>query len=462
MCLSGYVQGNVKSRGGMKAKTKIEREVLAMCEALPKLTDAQVRWARTRLHDHEAYYLKTSGTTWCQECGHVWVQSVPELHVSIHGNCVCPHCGKEVRMAHYMSAHIKDGGRRDEQLFAVVTAHKEWTVVRVFMSERVNRLGMPWRRVSTQYDEYEVWQQWIRDDGKEVITTKRYHRSPYYFQWSYDSAWGIGKHNGGCSGYFVTSDVYDLTGVIIYPVVKVSDIMRRNGFTRALADYCGGYLVELMKGLLTDSLTEWLAKVGQYDVLKHDLRHNGTARQWYHALKVCARNGYHVCDPAVYYDYLSQLREFGKDTHSPKYVCPKDLYHEHDKYSERQTRKEVEQMAKEAAKYENGYRQRVGMFFGVVFGNDDIVVTVIGSVAEMAEEGLRLHHCVFANKYYAKKDTLILSARTKGGGRLETVEVDTKRWEVVQSRGLLNNPSERHAEIVELVKENMYQLKKCV
>ena len=52
-----------------------------------------------------------------------------------------------------------------------------------------------------------------------------------------------------------------------------------------------------------------------------------------------------------------------------------------------------------------------------------------------------------------------LAAKDRQGNRLETVEVNMKTWSIVQSRGLLNDPSERHDEIIELVKENMYKLK---
>jgi hypothetical protein len=56
-------------------------------------------------------------------------------------------------------------------------------------------------------------------------------------------------------------------------------------------------------------------------------------------------------------------------------------------------------------------------------------------------------------------DSLILSAKDRQGNRLETVEVNMKTWSIVQSRGLLNDPSERHDEIIELVKQNMNKLK---
>lgn len=58
-------------------------------------------------------------------------------------------------------------------------------------------------------------------------------------------------------------------------------------------------------------------------------------------------------------------------------------------------------------------------------------VRVIESVAEMAEEGMQMHNCVFTNLYYRKANSLIMSA-TIDGKRIETVEVDLKSstWRV--------------------------------
>ncbi len=50
-----------------------------------------------------------------------------------------------------------------------------------------------------------------------------------------------------------------------------------------------------------------------------------------------------------------------------------------------------------------------------------------------------------------------LAAKVQQSGK--TAEVNMKTWSIVQSRGLLNDPSERHDEIIELVKQNMNKLK---
>lgn len=80
----------------------------------------------------------------------------------------------------------------------------------------------------------------------------------------------------------------------------------------------------------------------------------------------------------------------------------------------------------------------------------------------MAEEGKALHHCVYTNEYYKKKDSLILSAKNSEGARMETIEVSLKSFRVVQSRGLQNENSSWHKEILKLVENNINLIKAVV
>ena len=126
--------------------------------------------------------------------------------------------------------------------------------------------------------------------------------------------------------------------------------------------------------------------------------------------------------------------------------------------------RELKRKIAEAAKYEEQYKKYRGKFFGICFGDRNIVITVICSVKEMAEEGTMMHHCVYANGYYDHKRhpySLILSAKDKEGHRLETIELNTKTWKVVQSRALQNGQTKFHDEIVKLVEQNIGLFKKA-
>ena len=55
-----------------------------------------------------------------------------------------------------------------------------------------------------------------------------------------------------------------------------------------------------------------------------------------------------------------------------------------------------------------------GKFFGILITDGTLKVRVLESVAEIAEEGTLMHHCVYANAYYRKENSLILSATIDG------------------------------------------------
>ena len=174
------------------------------------------------------------------------------------------------------------------------------------------------------------------------------------------------------------------------------------------------------------------------------------------SVKICIRNGYTISDGSMWCDTIDLLRHFGKDTNSPKYVCPSDLKSEHDKLVARRNRQRererTEQQRMKAIEDEKNYLKTKGMFFGLAFSDNLILVKVIESVEEMETEGRLMHHCV--GGYHNRKNSLILSARIDGR-RIETVEVSLKTFEVVQCRGVCNENTEYHDRIIALVNSNM-------
>ena len=70
------------------------------------------------------------------------------------------------------------------------------------------------------------------------------------------------------------------------------------------------------------------------------------------------------------------------------------------------------------------------------------------------EEGQALHHCVFTNEYHLKERSLILSASI-AGKPIETIEVLLETMEVFQCCGLINQNTEYHEQIINLVYSNI-------
>ncbi len=77
----------------------------------------------------------------------------------------------------------------------------------------------------------------------------------------------------------------------------------------------------------------------------------------------------------------------------------------------------------------------------------------------MAEEGKKMHHCVFSAGYYKRDDSLILSARDQQGNRIETIELSLKTMKIIQSRGRFNTSTPLHDDILNLVTSHIHLFK---
>jgi hypothetical protein len=169
-----------------------------------------------------------------------------------------------------------------------------------------------------------------------------------------------------------------------------------------------------------------------------------------------------VKDAEMYYDYLELLQYFHKDLHNAKYVCPANLKEAHDLYMKRKRRQEREEEERTKRKRliedEAAYLQAKGKLLWIRFDTQDgIEIKTLDSVEEVMKEGDVLHHCVYTNEYYKKKDSLLLSARVKGKP-VETVEVSLSQKKVMQSRGLCNKNSPYHDRIIEQVNRHIGEL----
>ena len=72
-----------------------------------------------------------------------------------------------------------------------------------------------------------------------------------------------------------------------------------------------------------------------------------------------------------------------------------------------------------------------------------------------------MHHCVFKCEYYARENSIILSAHDKEGNRIETIEFSLTENKVVKSRGVCNKNTDYHDRIVNLVNANAHRVIKA-
>ena len=413
----------------MKPRNKFEKAVLAQSKSLRPITKRQMNWAFRECIDHYAYRLPKGRTT-CMDCGHGWLMAEPS------DNCTCPKCGARLKVHHTFERKLPQ-----KQYFTLLTTNGEYQVLRMFLLIVEMEKGCKAKPYALEIGQY-----WWNAQGRMAVIGIQRVLGRYIDTFSFGSPLAVRNDN----------DAYrHIAYSPIYPKFKVLDVLLRNGFD---GDFHDIVPTKLIPALLSDSRAETLMKAGQYPMLHHYLTSRFDMERYWTSMKICIRNGYTISDGSMWRDTIDLLRHFGKDTNSPKYVCPSDLKAEHDRLMHKRNkeieRKKLEERIRQAKKHEKAYRKLKGIFFGIAFTDGTLQVRVLESVAEFAAEGTELHHCVFSNSYFLEKNSLILSA-TIDGKRIETVEVSLKTLEVVQSRGLHNSNTEYHDRIVNLVNSNV-------
>lgn len=432
---------------------------MGLVDKLPPVTEKQRKYAFDNLFERVAVYKPRKREVKCLCCGDTTVWDKPFLESFIDvDEFHCMNCGRSMRMKYA----DKNTQYREFKFFTVLTTFRGYQVARTYEVSRCN-----YRDTATIYDIDEVYQIWLDDEGGEVITGRRHHRGPFYLTWDFHLPWEIKRHNPSCGGMYQFEDMFDLTGCHLYPDVRVTRKLRRNGWINGLMRYQNAIsMADAMRWLLTVPTAEMLVKTGQWDLFLWMVRRADMQIPFLHSVRIANRNNYIVKDAQTWFDYLNMGAELGMDTHNPKIVCPEDLIKAHDAVLKRVARrrklKQAEKERLQAINSEKYYRESKGKYFGIMFSSGDISIKVLTSVAEFVEEGRAMHHCVFAGKYFNKKDSLILSAKDSEGNRLETVELSLKTFKVLQSRARFNQESPLHSEIIRLVEDNVDLFKQVV
>ena len=420
----------------MKPRNKFEKAVLEQSKYLRPITKTQSKWAFRECIDHFAYRLPKGRTT-CMDCGHSWIM---DKH---RETCTCPHCRAKLQVKETYERKLQQ-----KQYFTVLTTSGGYQVLRMYLLI----VGME-KGYKAKSSVIEIGQYWWSESGQQTIVAIQRTLGRYIDSFACYSPMAIRRDNEAyqCIAHYP-----------LYSKTKAIGTLRRNGFD---GDCHGIAPSKLIPALLTDSRAETLMKAGRTEHLRYFLSRARKIDEYWQAYKITLRNGYDITDIALWCDYVDMLKRLGKDIHNPKYVCPENLQEAHDKAQRKlqaQRDKEAEaQRRQKAIENEERFQELKAPFFGITFTDGVIQVKVLESVQEYLEEGKALHHCVFTNEYYLKKQSLILSARIDGK-RIETIEVNLDTLKVVQSRGLQNKNTEYHDRIIDLVNRNIRQIQSRV
>lgn len=420
----------------MKPRTAQEKEVVALSATLPPITEKQIEEAR-RSHNHMYH---SNASSWCDHCGYVWKQEVKSGSKKEWYRC--PHCGTKLYIKNVKRKTIS----HDSYYFALVQACGGYQVVRSFMCNRASR-----REVGIVYWSCdEVFQVWMKPGCKNHYMARCVNIGTYYVDsWKMSTRLTLKQYHHR----------YELHGYLSKKI-SLLPIAKRNGLRSIPYDVS---YIPLLEGVLNDPQIEILLKHKAWNLVKYHLKHRGIAKDVFASIRVALRHGYKIQDADLWIDMVDMLNMCGKDTRSPRWICPDNLRKAHDDADRMLARKtekeEIAQILKDDGEVMSRFVGRCGKWLGVEIVSGDLTIKPLQSLVDFKREGDTLHHCVFSNRYYDKEHTLILGARVKGL-RTETIEVDTRDWRVVQCRGKNNQMSKYHNRILSTVNKNMNKFRR--
>ncbi len=418
----------------MKPKNKFQQQVVNAINKLPRITKEQIQWGYRNCIQHIGRKTK-KGVITCTACGHEWIDTKAKK------NCTCPHCAIKLKIENTLKRTFYD-----YEYLCIITTCEGLQVLRFLYIECNMKVGK-----KASYSHTEAVQRWLAPDGKNATVARLRPMGYFIHGWSYSSHLELRTDN---------DNRYGIIPTLVYPKQQIIPQLKKCGYKKHLH---GMNPFPLFRNLLSDNRMEILFKTGQKPLFKQFFK-EGTRKmdKYWTAIRICIRNRYTIKDVLMWFDYIDLLIHFGKDLHNAHYVCPLDINKEHDilmnRKSRQEAREEKEKNFKKFLENEPIYKQAKGHFFGLQFSDGSIRVRVLESVEEIMIEGKALHHCVYTNDYYLKDDSLILSATTEDGYRLETVEISLSRMEVIQCRGLCNKTTKYHNKILKLVKRNFPQI----
>lgn len=425
----------------MKPKTKFHNDILRQSRKLRPVTKAQKEWAISECFEHFAFRLQ-SGKTTCMDCGHTWNTDGKTE------KCVCPVCGRELTLNTTRKRKVSG-----KMYFNVLDMHGGYQTLRMFAIFSKMCKGR-----KAEYTIQEIGQYWIAPNGQCAVIGLRRSMSYYYDCFSFDSGMEIRSNDDVFAD--ISRDFPTYPKIKIIPSLRV-DVVGNKFFNMSPA--------KCISRFLSLPQLETIMKNDDTAVFRHFLNNPNDCRMCWASYKIAKRHHYWIESIGTWCDYIKMLKTFKKDVRNPYYICPDDLRQAHDTYvrkvraiEERKRREaDIRRKEQEALKEQKDREKFIKLkskFFGLVISDGEIVVRVLESVEEYIEEGKAQNICVGTLRYYAKNNTLVLSARI-GGNRIETVEVSLDTFEVVQCHGKYNKDTEYHKRIIDLVNSNARLIK---
>lgn len=417
----------------MKARTRKEKEVERLSKRLWPVTGSKKEYA-LGLIPKEAWWRGRDFGCFCTCCGHEWeMDSAPSETV------VCPACGAELK-----AVRTRKENGKFYMFMAVISVCGKYQVIRFVEARRI----IHGKRVFSEAEE--VVRLWIDVNGNHLTQTIKYGVMHYNVYWKYGTCMEL--RNPCFSVNFYVDGICGKQSVL--------SELRRNGYKGRLNGFTP---LDVFKGLLQNSMFETLWKANRFDILKSCTDLNRLRLEW-PSVRIVLRNNYRTDDWQIWFDTMSMMRRCGMDVTNSVYVCPDDIRRVHDevqKRLERMERRKKQVELEEKMKCVDKVLERLSKYGEIRFCDGKWNVLTLHTAKEYFDEGNHMHHCVWSNEYWKKKDCLILSVRRNDdNARVATVELSLSSYTIQQCRGVSNKVPEQVDDIERLIKDNMYRYKR--
>lgn len=427
----------------MKPRTKIQLEVKRLENYLPKATQEQIDYAINKAFPKLCFANKS--TAFCLECGSdISLKEIQNRKVQ------CKNCGENLKVESSLKRNHTSAWGVMGMGDLITSDGYDFQLIRNFEFRCYYKKGEKKRTFF-----WEICQNWYEAKGKRVVNARLL--SSYG---NYNGDMEIRQPHRLMYGYYSSAD-YDPFPDFFHPNSKFRPEYIKKGISyNAIRNIKFSMLAKLVE---YNSKVETLIKQKYYKIIS-SWTENDIDRYW-DALKICFRNKYKIKDVNIYKDMLAALAYLDKDLRNAYYVCPKNLIQAHDIYVHERRKAQIgKTIAENKKKCDNANPQYVfekKRFFGLLFKDRDVEVRPLMSVHEFLEEGETLRHCIFSNKYYTKKHSLLFSATVKGE-RVETVELCLKTFRILQNHGLGHKRSKYSDRILNLIRDNIKQVRDLV
>ena len=408
----------------MKPRTKTHKRVLELKDSLFSLTAKQKKW----FFDNNYYYsYQKYKTITCLECTHqVKAKDYFKYKSEIH---ICPKCKKETKLRNQIPNVVYTAGLLDVK--------EEFQIIRCFQITKTYSLTEP-----PNYSIFECEQFWV-DSKRVTVVGKERHLFSRYRSDVYKKYSQLEIRNNKTKCNYSEKD--------LHPICKIHPELTKRGFD---GHFYGHTLESFLLNLYKNPKYEIILKGKQGHILNRAYK----LEEYWPQIRLAFKHKYVIPNYSMWTDYIDLLKYFNKDVHSPKYLFVSNLEKEHNKYLSRKRRAELHKKLETFKKYNPEYQKRIKRFSNFVIEKDGIVIKPLKTIEDFFEEEIKMHHCVFTNTYFLKKELLVLTS-FKEDRPLETIAYNLKEKKVYQSYGACNKETDHHDTIIKIVEQSLSNYK---